>query len=175
MEGPTMDQNTPAEESTQDAPKEEAPKTQESNLKEVTEEQLQRLNNHTTTALNQIWARCLLIVKARLNPDSHLDIVVVERQDIEKKNKHIEHLKAKISSFETRLSKPTKHLPAELVILEKLNGHTVISFNELMEKVISHQTKYPDYEVFLNGAMSAIVAYPKEGFEKFKNDNRTNL
>jgi hypothetical protein len=98
---------------------------------------------------------------------------VVERQAIEKKDKHIEHLKAKISSFETRLGKPTKHLPAELVVLEKLN-ETVVSFNELMEKVISHQTKYPDYEVFLDGAMSAIVAYPKEGFEEFKNDSRTN-
>ena len=169
-----MDQNTPAEANTPDTLKEEAPKTQESNLKEVTEEQLQRLNNHTTIALNQIWARCLLIVKARLTPDSHLDIVVVERQAIEKKDKHIEHLKAKISSFETRLGKPTKHLPSELVILEKLNDYTIITFNELMEKVISHQTKYPDYEVFLDGAMSAIAAYPKEGFEEFKNDSRTN-
>ena len=99
---------------------------------------------------------------------------MVERQAIEKKDKHIEHLKAKISSFETRLGKPTKHLPSELVILEKLNDYTIITFNELMEKVISHQTKYPDYEVFLDGAMSAIAAYPKEGFEEFKNDSRTN-
>jgi len=117
-------------------------------------------------------ARCLLIVKARLNPDSHLDIVVVERQDIEKKDKHIERLKTKISSFETRLGKATKHRPSELVILEKLNEHTIISIDELIIKYHLYLNKYPDYAVFLDGAMSAIVAYPKEGFEEFKTKNK---
>jgi hypothetical protein len=124
-------------------------------------------------ALNQIWARCLLIVKARQNPDNPIDIVVVERQSLERKDKHIERLKTKISSFETRLGKATKHRPTELVVLEKLNEHTIISIDELIIKYHQYLNKYPDHIIFLDGAMSAIVAYPKEGFEAFKENSKT--
>jgi hypothetical protein len=111
-----------------------------------------------------------MIIKARTNPENKQNFAVVDRKNVEKKEKQIERLKTRVNVLEVAMKKTTSSKTDKLIVLEQLKGRPTVSMAELNEKILGFHQNYPEHEIFLDGDMMAIVAYPKAHFPEYKKE-----